>query len=270
MKIVFWSPYRGKGATTSNLLLTALNIAYNGRLRSCIISTDCKDRIQSSFLSREDEEFMLNAASGFGIGALLRDVKGDLLSEENLSDAALDIAGSKKLSLYISAALSDPKVIATSLDHSWEPLSDALSRHFPLVFIDTKGGFTQFNQKVLATADLIVICLNQDKQVIDSVFEQCDFTNKNYMFIMGNYDKKINCSIQNLRNHHKEVTIKNSAEILHFADFADARNSHSLKSWAASIQKCTPKHPAYEFHQSVSKASMKMLKLLNVGVGGNK
>ncbi len=268
MKIVFWSPYRGKGATTSNLLLTALNIAYNGRLRSCIISTDCHDRIQSSFISRDDEEFMLKTASGFGIGALLRDVKGDMLSEENLADAALEIAGNKRLALYISAALSDPKVIATSLDHNWEKLSDALSRHFPLVFIDTKGGFTQFNQKVLGTADLIVVCLNQDNQVIETVFEQCDFSNKNYMFIMGNYDKKINCSIQNLRNKHKEVTQKNSAEILHFADFADARNSHNLKNWAASIQKYTPKQSVYEFHKSVSKASMKMLKLLNVG--GNK
>ena len=102
MKVVFWGPNRGKGATTSCLLSIATNLAFNSHLKNCILSTDFKDRIQSSFISKESEEVLLNSASGFGVNALLRDAKGDMLTETNIDDASLEL--SKKLSLYISAA----------------------------------------------------------------------------------------------------------------------------------------------------------------------
>lgn len=263
MKVVFWGPNRGKGATTSCLLSIATNLAFNSHLKNCIISTDCKDRIQSNFISKESEEVLLNSASGFGVNALLRDAKGDMLTETNIDDAALEL--SKKLSLYISASDKEPKSVEKSMQSSWTELLDALNRHYNIVFIDTKGGYTGFNTDVLASADLIVVCFAQDTAAIEDAFEQCNFTKNQCMFVMGNYDSNISCSLQNLRNGHREVSAANSAKIIHCAEFADARNRNALFKWVSTIQGCKPKNAAYSYQKSVLEATSTMLKLLKIG-----
>ncbi len=264
MKVVFWGPNRGKGATTSCLLSVACYLAFNGHLKNCIISTDCKDRIQSSFISRESEDVLLNSASGFGMNALLRDAKGDMLTEENLHDAALDL--SRKLSLYISAADKDPKVVEKSIQGSLTELLDALDRQYNIVFVDTKGGYTGFNTELLAQADLIVVCLPQSTAAIEDAFERCDFTKNQCMFMMGNYDPSVSCSLNNLRATHKAVTRTNCAKIVHCPDFTDAMNNHRLFKWISTIQKCKQKHPAWMYQKSVIESASVMLRMLKMEV----
>lgn len=260
MKIVFWSPTRGRCHTTSSLLALATNLAFVSGLKSCILSTNCSDNFQSALLGKDNEEALDSTVSTFGMDALLRDAKGAALTKNNIEDAAVDL--SSKLSIFIPASSKDKKVIEKSLLHNHSVILDALNAIYPLVFIDTKGGFSALNQEILAKADLIVVCLNQSSRLIEDTFKRCEFEKQNCLFLFGDYDKKVIVGKRNIQRKYKYVTSKNTASIPHCSDFANAINEGSVYKWAALNQKCKMRDPNYEFCREVQSASNKLLKLL--------
>lgn len=258
MKIVFWSPNKGRCHTTSSMLAISSTLAFTSGLRTCVISANSSDKYHTAILGKDS---MLNdSISTFGLDALFRDVKGSALSKSNIEDAALDL--SARYSVFASASTTDKKLIDNDLMACHSDLFNALDAIYSLVFIDTKGGFSALNQQILAEADLIVICLNQSAYSVNKAFSRCKFGAQNCMFLIGDYDSGINISPKNLQKKYKEVTSKNSAVVPHNADFANAMNSGTLYSWMALNQKCKMKDPNYGFFKEVNSASEKLMKLL--------
>lgn len=263
MKIAFWGPESGKCTPTSCLNSVASDIAMNRKMQSCIISANPNNRVQASYLALRSEEDFVSSASSSGVDALIRFARGSMLNDYNITNVALD--ASPFLHYFVSSQNKNKALFEKTFCDYYDEIIHALDQKYQLVFIDTKGGYSQFNQKIFATSDIVVICMNQDKDVIDRMFARCDFTGKNCLFVLSNYDSNVSMSVKNFRNYQKSVTSKNSGVIAHCSDFADAVNNSCLYRWMSSQKRTLKQDAVQQYLRSVSDVSAKVIKLLGVG-----
>lgn len=269
MKIVFWSPVPGQGHVTSSLLALATYFATAKRCKVNVISTNYGNHgIQTPFVGYQKDEVLMHSASHFGMDALFRAAKGDRLTKEAIEDAAISL--SEKLSIFPMATSASRSVLMNTLAETYEKIVQSMSIHCDYVFIDTQGGASAINQKILASADVIVVCLNQNRATINSYFEQFDFKSKRVFILLTDYDRDQAVSMKNIRKRYKTLSSANSAVIPHCSGFSDALNEGKLFPWMVVNKGCTQKDVNYPFIKEIELASKKIAQLCNNKKGGKR
>ena len=266
MKIVFWSPSAGKCKTTSAMVSIVSQAAIKYSKKCAIVITNHKEKIQSMFFSDSSVENLEDSASSFGTGALLRDAKSGMLSPTSVQNASINLTD--RLSVFISDSTTDPKIVKRSWESSYTDIANALDNAYDLVFIDTEAGSSQLNQAVLMSADILVICLNQNRLLCEKVFDgsKYDFSKQKCLFLLNDYDSKIGYTDYTLIRSFKHVNNKNLAVLRHSSDFAAAINKNSVLKWVASIQKAKRSSSAYAYAKDLEKATDKLFTLLNIPI----
>lgn len=260
MQIVFWSPVPGQGCVTSSLLAVATYLASSEKKKVSILSTNCTNHdMQLPFIGYEQEKVFVDAASRLGLDALFRSAKGERLTKEIIEDAALRL--SPRLAIFAMPSSGKVSVNETTLLETHDDIVTAVDKYNDFTLIDTRGGATRLNQKVLSMADVIVVCLNQNRSVFEAYFEQFKFSGKKLFYLVGNYDRNQSFSMKNIRRRYKSLKSNNSAVIWHNSDFSDAMNEGKLFKWMNVNKGCKKTDVNYPFIHEVDLATKKLIKM---------
>jgi len=273
MNVVFWGPVAGKGAVSSSCAATAAYFSVKEEMKCCIIPLNCGNRgAQNAFFSKESDDSLNQAIGSFGVDALLMSLAGGYTSLKELKDTALLIHN--RLDYF--KASSDPQVrhAEKMIASQYPKIMGSLSKCYDMNFIDAGSGFNPVAARALSSADLLVVCLKQETDCIERLFELCDLGKLPCIYLFTDYDSSMSLSLVNIRLRYRQITVSNSMTLPHCPGFADAINESSLLKWiivnSAEKKKFgTKKGFADGFIRSLGKISSRIRKAAVSGGGVN-
>ncbi len=265
MNIVFWSPLRGHGATTSNLTCMAImsSLMYNFRTVS-FQSAFSNNYLDQTFLGSKrarppvvSEEF--TAYGGKGIDGVINSLEMSSYISENINDYTVEVM--KNLNYYIpSTKRSNEQVFNMRLARSLPELLKTCGDNFDITFIDHHGLDDGISRTILDEADLCVINLSQNPELITYAKEKSKKINLtcNSMYIIGRYDES-NKYTESTIAKRLEVPRQDIGVIPYNSEFMDAVLSGNTKEFLRANMHCTRKSPNYQFMQETKDLTYKLM-----------
>lgn len=198
--VVSWSPVHGQGATTSNVAALAAHYSLTNRNHSLITHTQLNFSSLELLFGKEKTK-----SKGFedsGMVALERLAVSKLLKPEAINDYTeaiyanrLDLLGGTQ-----DQALENQKLLEVLL----RTTGDA----YDVVWIDAHSGTrNEITQKLLKSADLILVNLPQNRFVLDRFFNGDDFPKElegqNIVILISQYDEDISFNIRKIKRKYK-------------------------------------------------------------------
>ena len=267
MKALYWAPVHGQTGTTSNLLATALVAGQYFSKRGLITQTHFNyNNLEAPLLeANADNNRYRKYFREIGIDALARNIKVERLSEEWLDYCCTDIANSNMKLLP-----GTTQTVRESFDHEMEiimiPLLKAIEIYCDHIFIDISSGCNPLSMKLMREADIVIINLSQNMNVINLFFESYKDKLPNKVFyLLGNYDDRSKYNLSNIRKrYHKHINSKNSGSIPYNTGYRDAQADGKAADFIRNNLLCKKKDPNYFFIQETIKSTAKILKLAGV------
>lgn len=255
MKIAFWSPFHGTGATSNMLAISLMFSEHKELSKKCLIT-------QTHYNMNNLEKPLLgdveNAGAFFrdtGLDALCRTFKRGDFTESDIDKCAIKvsknlylIAGTqagKKGDLYRSAFESgeSKEIIEKSID-----LAD---KFYDIVFVDTNPGQNSQTKGLLERCDVVVVNLRQDGESLEDALDMPVLKDKKVFYLYGSYDSYSKYTLKNIRKMHKELNKYNSGGIPHCTQYMDALTDNKVLKYISANLYADEDHADYEFFQSV-------------------
>jgi len=221
-QITFWSPFHGQTCTTTGVGVVASAVGVFYRNLSALIGNT------NYYMSTLEKIFAATNGIGahFGLNEIGIDALGMMsrnygLTRDDIKNNTKQLT--KKLELLFGTNF-DTNVLNT--EESAKSMSDTFPKIFELAktcydvsFIDAHSGtINALTKKIIAESDLTVVCLNQNKYVLDEFFSKRvwleELENVPQIMLLGNYDKNIGMTVKNIQRQYKAnefVTVEYSA-----------------------------------------------------------
>ena len=224
MKIAFWSPLHGTGATAN---LMALMLAVSEECDRSILLTqthfsmnDLEGPLTAELEGANRDDYFFN----MGIDAVIKYFKAGMLSKEILEGCATDITDRISLlagTRQCSRTAFENGIVSRIVGH----IFDASQEFYDWVVIDTNSGFSQTSTAILKDADIVAVTLRQNRSLLDGLFKNetfCELDNNRIFYIFGSYDPDSKYNLNNLRHIYGNITSLNSAGLPHCTGYMDA------------------------------------------------
>lgn len=265
MNIVFWSPLCGHGATTSNLTCMAImsSLMYNLRTVS-FQSAFSNNYLDQTFIGSKKNNAMvvseeLVTYAQKGIDGVMSSMEMNTFVKEDIKDYVVEVV--KNLNYYIpSTKRSNEEVFKKRLSKSLPQILKACNDCFDLTFIDHQGGDENVSRQIFSAADLCVINLSQNPELINFAREkikelncQCEI-----MYIIGRYDESNKYTLKAITREFK-ISKKDIGVILYNSEFMDAVLSGQTKEFLRANMNCQRRNYNYEFMQEAKDLTYKLL-----------
>lgn len=233
MKLVaFWSPNHGVG-TTMDAVATALKVSMDNNLKSLLMHNQyIKSNMESAFLKNDEKQDILNFADE-GIDAIARLAKAGDLTSEKFSNYTTNIIQDRLELLPGSSRPNENffKEISSTITNILLCAKDS----YDLVFIDTNSGTrNDLTNKILEAADVVVVCLSQNKQILDSYFNKKEYPKcfddegKEVLLLLSKYDSYSKYSTKLISKSYK---VEEIYTMPYSTDVMDAHNNHKMSEF---------------------------------------
>jgi hypothetical protein len=189
MHIVFWSNVHGQCGVTSNLAAMALELTLNYRYKVLMLHNEFNNpSLDEIFLEQSTLENVNDNMFDIGIDALMRYCKYNALNQENFKNYTTTIL-KNKLDLLQGTAMTNRESFYSELGHMEDHILNRALEYYDFVFSDATAG-DSYSQSLLERADIIVVNLNQNKQVVRDFFEHDVYKmyQEKCFFLLGKYD----------------------------------------------------------------------------------
>ncbi len=218
MKIAFWSPLHGTGATAS-LLATAIALSEIQKKKIIITHTHYSlNNLERPLLGNIKE---IDFFRDTGMDAVLRHFRSGNVTEEQVSDCSIRI--SENLYLLAGTKTSSREGYESSIVRSMIlHIVSIIEQYYDMVFVDTNSGNNTNSLKIIEECDIVVVILRQDRYLLDSLFENDVIKNKEVFYLFGDYDNESKYSISNIRHIYRKIKKNNSGIIPHNPGYNDA------------------------------------------------
>ena len=237
MKIAFWSSVRKAGGVTCNL--AAISIAMT-QLYDCNVIV-CSDHISSDSLEKcllqqgkkRSEEYYYCYGDSEYFGRLW----------ENRKQNKGDVLGypMEKMTLIRQPDASDKKMFYYKV------------RKKDIYMMDVSSKSNIASRCALEEADLVVVCLPQERFEIQKFFERYSSLKSKSVFLLGGFKKNGDVFPKYLRNIYG-IDIENIVKIPYSASYAQAYEEGTLKYFLKENLKCPTKNPNYYFMSNLRNA----------------
>lgn len=220
MKIGFWSPYHGTGAT-ANMLALAVAMAEQMGRRILVTQTHyTMNNLEKPLLGtiENDEQFYRDT----GLDAIMRYFKSGQLTEEQIDNCSIRI--NDNIFLLAGTKMSqkesyENKIVQDMVTH----VIDIVQKYYDICFIDTNAGTNDQTTAVIRECDLVVVTVRQNRDMIDSVIANEMLSGKKVFYLFGSYDDSSKYNLANLRKAYgKVMNRRNSGGIPHSTEYMDA------------------------------------------------
>lgn len=239
--IVFWSPVSGLAGTTSNLTAVAALLGMEYTARSVLFghSPSSFTALEQGFSRRAWENGDMLSGTDMGVDALLRLVQNHKLQPAKIYNYTLPLL-KDRLDMLPGSQRTDESFMIAGMP--WlSTMLDMAKRAYDLVLVD--GGYgarSAWTVALLQEADVLVICLPQNKLVLQQFFGHSGMQelleSKKHVLVFGQYDRHSALTAKNLlrplgKQHHTVYSISYNTRWLDDRQNGDAlryffRNRH--------------------------------------------
>lgn len=259
MKIAFWAPFGGAGATANML---AVSIAIADREESGVLMTETGDGTRYSGLMQGKAKSRNYVSDESGIDGVIRYFKAGMVTRQIMENCTIDLAG--RLSLLTGTGPGTR--LSTDSDNLRRMVSkiiDIAQDYYDFVMIDTDSGYSQTSLSTLADADIVVVNLRQNKHMLDALFHNEDFLKldeSKLFYLFGSYDPNSKYNLGNLRRMYRHINHSNSGGLPHCTTYMDALcDSRAIKYF--SVNMVAQEYGEREFFKALDDAVTKITAL---------
>lgn len=259
MKVAFWSNARGKSCVTSNLAcISVLSILSSQNQEKTIIFENHKNIINlGSALFSPHSEQVVKESYGYavdrGLSRILRSVeKREALSEENFYCFADDFLG-KRLFYLPSGSIRNSDVLEYRLDRECITTMNYLEQFGDLVLIDTSSAPLSSSRKILQQADMVVVNLSQNSQMLSHFFRNYSSIREKAFYLIGNYDGESELTRGAIMKQY-QIQGNRIGIIPHNVRFSDAVSDGMLIPFLLKNYHCEKKNQNYGFISAAREA----------------
>lgn len=259
MHVVFWSPAKGCTGTTSSLTAAALMAAF--RYEKKVLLT------QAHYRNRDLEEILLGSYQkeeiyrDIGIDAILRLIRtGNLLENNDTKNLIMNFilsSGKGDVNLLPGTSKEYNKAAEEEMLAYLPFLYGYLKESYDIIFTDAPCGNNPLSKMLFEKADILVVCLNQNKAVLKGCLMQYPFPPEKTIFLLGAYQSASVNTIKNLENSYKELKGRLYAVPYHTA-YMDALSEQKCQEFFLKRLAFKNKADLSEFFHQVSQLTEKL------------
>lgn len=263
-----WSPFHGQTCNTSNAVAIATRMAVNRTFKTLMMhNTINKSNMENAFFS--DTVIDDNISSVFdesGIDAMMKLAKTGQLSPSSFRDYA-NILIEDRLELLLGTVRKDGSSQELMLEQI-QYIVNCARKAYNFVILDINAGYGELSLKTLELADVLMISLNQNMEVLRTYFDRKEWhpvlENKPHMLLLGNYDEKSEFSIERIRkefDYYGEIY-----PIPRNVKFMDSYNQHKVLDYFTAVPASKKKSNGDEstFFKSIDEIIKKIIYLSNL------
>ncbi len=192
MKIVFWSNVRGQCGTTLHLTcIAAIQAIFDNERVVLMENHDHLVNIETCLVKPNIENMVKEDRSGYDVFGLERLIErfGNIepTAEESLIRRCAKIFAGDKLYYLPHGYLRNKELLDYEFSRNFIKVFNGLERHFNTVYIDTFATESLSTRTIIDTADIVVVNLNQNKNVLEHFFRNFSSLRNKAIYIIGNY-----------------------------------------------------------------------------------
>lgn len=249
MKIAFWSNSPGKSGVTGNLsCISILSAIYQPSEMVLFENHSNINNLASSFLNQNSYDMLQEKNSYFvenGLGRILSYCDmGDTVSSGMIYRTCLSVFDQRVFYLPVGGMNGD--LMEYRLNRHIEDVMRLLERFCGTVCIDISSSCLESSRKILKEADLIVVNLCQNNQLLSHFFRNYSDIRKKAFYVIGNYDSE---SIIKKSDIVRRFELSGSAvgTIPYNRRFADALTKGDVVSFLLKNYSCGAENVNYDF-----------------------
>lgn len=207
MKIVFWSHVRGQCGTTMHMASVAVAQALFSE--SKVVMMENHDHLLNieTTLNRKVNNYYVRESCGYNQYSL-----------ENLMEQFSTVEPEEEERLIFRCArsyihdrlyylphgyLKNRDLLDYEFSKNMEGVFSGLERCFDTIFIDTFATGCLSTKAIVECADIVVVNLNQNKNVLDNFFGNFSMLRDKSIFIIGNYNPGRIFSLEQIRRKYR-------------------------------------------------------------------
>lgn len=263
MKIAFWSNVHGQSGTTSNLMaiavMSTLLYQYKNLVTQTHFNMNNLEVPLVSTSSRADKELFMD----LGIDALTRCIKSAPLNAEVFESCSISLLD-KNLNLLPGTTKDNREIFENDISKTISGILHAASKYHDLVFVDTNSGKNELTMKIIKDSDIVIVCLNQNKSMLEDYFRNYEIQDKKVFYLIGNYDDHSRYNLHNLRKCFSWLKSDNSAIIPYNTEYMDAQSDGQVIQYVLKNLDCDKDDYNYYFINQVKLAVNKLLKYTGI------
>ncbi len=259
MKVAFWSNVRGKSCVTSNLACISVLSALSCPKERTILFENHQNilNLGSTFFSPNSKN-AVREAKGYtvetGMGKLLQIVgKGTILSSEGFYSLVSDYLG-KRLFYIPSEGARHSDFPEYQMNKECIRTMRYLEQYGNLVLVDTAAAPLISSRKILQQADMVVVNLNQNRQMLDHFFRNYSSIRKKAFYLIGNYEGDSELTKGAIINEYR-IPGSRIGTIPHSTRFSDAISQGMIIPFLLKNYKCKRGEENYLFMSAAKEAT---------------
>lgn len=265
-QIAFWSPYSGSGQTNSMAAIAAA-MGSEYHIRCLIAQTKNRDSSLEHSFSRSLNTFSRTLSqlsgsrnvSGTGLDAVLRIARSGKLEGGAVKNNT-QIVEKDRLDLLGSSDQKDTTKFETSSDLIKSVFEQA-RKYYNVIMLDLPAGDdSELSRKLIASSDVVVICLPQSRRSLDAYFNQKNWPstlkNKKTVLLFTQHDPHSKYKAANVTRKYKS---HKGLIVPYNTTFKDAANDGDTKGFYKANKAVERRHPNYDFIFEVQRAAKQLL-----------
>ncbi|MBO4510206.1 MAG: hypothetical protein J5718_02545 [Lachnospiraceae bacterium] len=260
MKIAFWSPLHGTGAS-SGLLAVAVALSILDSKKIVVSQTHYNlNNLERPLLgSIGNGDFFRDT----GVDALLRFFKSGNITEEHIENCSIKM--SETLYLLAGTKTTNREGFESSMHKGMLlHIFSCLEKYFDMVLVDTNSGNNELSMRVVEECDAVVVSLRQNRDMLDSFFESGLFEDKHIFYMFPDFDPESRYSMHNLRTLYKKMNSGNSSFLPHNTGYMDAICDEKVLKFISSNIDADKTVQDYAFFCSLRKTALMITEFLKI------
>lgn len=265
-QIAFWSPFNGSGQTSSMAALAA-TMGSEYHIRCLIAQTKNRDSSLEQSFSRSMNNFSRTLSqvtgarnvSGTGLDAVLRIARSGKLEGGTVKNNA-QIIEKDRLDLLSSSDQKDTAKFEAASDLI-RSVFDQARKYYNVILLDLPAGDdSELSRKLIASSDIVVVCLPQSRRSLDAYFNQKNWPStlrgKKTVLLFTQHDPHSKYKAANVTRKYKS---SKGLIVPYNTNFKDAFNEGDTKGFYKANKAAERRHPNYDFVSEVQRAAKQLL-----------
>lgn len=191
MKIAFWSNSPGKSGVTGNLsCISILSAMYQPSEMVLFENHSNINNLGSTFLNQNSYDKLQEKNSYFvenGLGRILSYCDmGDTVNSGMIYRTCLPVFDQRVF--YLPAGGMNRDLLEYRLSRHVGDVMNLLEQFYESVYVDLSSSTLKSSRQILKQADLIVVNLSQNDQLLSHFFRNFSEIRKKAFYVIGNYD----------------------------------------------------------------------------------
>lgn len=258
MVIANYSPQHGQTGATSNMLAIILVLILKFNLNILAMQSHFKMNNLEASLWREPKQIKItDPFDDYGMDSLIRNRKMAQMDKKMLEYSCHTLMDGKLHLLPGTRKVSEEVYERESgilLD-----IMEMARKQYDHVFIDVNSGDKEITNRILEEADLVLVNLCQNPQVLDNYFSNPKEIDSKKLFLIGNYDSRCRCNLQNMRYNYPELEKKITLPIEYCVGYKDAIfDSETIRFFKRNLD-ANQKSKNYRFMKNVTDAAERIV-----------